>query len=199
MKTQATAEPRPSGLITIRKELSPKRLEELLSSAPAKNYAELTEFVDVRLEDALPDYGKMSMDGIVKELCSVENLDGVYLGGMGIGGYIPSEIGDLQNLTMLDLSGNDLSGYIPSEIGNLRYLRMLDLSGNDLRGRIPYEIRELKLLEELYLQENDLDGLQAGADKILTLPYLRIINVNGERFKNGYGDARDFGPRIPPE
>lgn len=61
----------------------------------------------------------------------------------GIGGVLPTEIGQLVKLEVLDLSKNKkegvegslgLSGGIPVEIGNLVELKILVLFENDLSG-----------------------------------------------------------------
>ena len=61
----------------------------------------------------------------------------------GIGGVLPTEIGQLVKLEVLDLSKNKkegvegslgISGGIPTEIGNLVELKILVLFENDLSG-----------------------------------------------------------------
>ena len=62
----------------------------------------------------------------------------------GIGGVLPTEIGELVKLEVLDLSKNKkegvegslgISGDIPTEIGNLVELKILVLFENDLSGK----------------------------------------------------------------
>ena len=71
---------------------------------------------------------------------SIENTTELNLGGSGLTGEIPSEIGNLTNLTRLYLDDNQLAGEIPSEIGNLTNLNSLYLDNNQLSGIIPDEI-----------------------------------------------------------
>ena len=76
---------------------------------------------------------------------SVENTTEINLGGSGLTGEIPSEIGNLTNLTFLSLGDNQLTGSIPSEIGNLTNLTFSScrLDNNQLTGSIPSELGNL--------------------------------------------------------
>jgi len=82
----------------------------------------------------------------------------IWLGGMGLSGSIPPEIGCLTNLTHLHLRTNQLTGDIPQEIGNLTNLTVLYLYQNELTGEIPSEIGNLTNLEGLNLSSNQLTG-----------------------------------------
>ncbi|XP_039173772.1 receptor-like protein EIX2 [Eucalyptus grandis] len=97
--------------------------------------------------------------------------------GRGLGGRIPSTIGQLASLRYLDLSYNNLSGNIPESIGQLRNLelmhfgpipstirqlsslRLLDLSSNNLSENIPKSIGQLSNLELIDFNNNRLDGV----------------------------------------
>ncbi len=79
----------------------------------------------------------------------------LYLGGNGLSGPIPLELGDLAALERLDLAGNPhLTGPIPAELGNLAALEGLHLSYNGLTGPIPPELGDLAALERLDLAGN---------------------------------------------
>ena len=52
----------------------------------------------------------------------------ILLGGMGLNGRIPKELGSLANLQRLWLWGNQLTGEIPPELGGLSNLTELYLS-----------------------------------------------------------------------
>ena len=76
---------------------------------------------------------------------SIENTTELDLGGQGLTGSIPPEIGSLTNLRHLYLYNNQLTGSIPSEIGNLTNLTRLYLENNQLTGVIPEGICDLDI------------------------------------------------------
>ena len=78
------------------------------------------------------------------------------LGGNGLTGEIPSELGDLVSLQILSLHRNGLTGEIPSELGDLVSLQILSLHRNGLTGEIPSELGDLANLKVLDLQDNGL-------------------------------------------
>ena len=82
----------------------------------------------------------------------------INLGGIGLSGAIPLELGGLANLERLELHQNDLSGAIPRALGGLSNLIHLNLAGNGLSGEIPPELGGLARLEALRLSYNGLSG-----------------------------------------
>ena len=80
------------------------------------------------------------------------------LGGNGLTGGIPAELGDLSSLEWLALSENGLTGEIPAELGNLASLGLLNLEHNGLTGKVPPELGDLANLRELWLGDNGLTG-----------------------------------------
>ena len=67
---------------------------------------------------------------------SIENTTELDLGGQGLTGSIPPEIGNLTNLTRLYLKNNQLTGEIPQEVCDLIESNNLPISnittGNNL-------------------------------------------------------------------
>ncbi len=87
-----------------------------------------------------------------------ERVTRLNLGGIGLSGRIPPELGNLSNLEWLNLSGNELSGEIPAELGRLTNLESLSLGPNKLTGEIPPELGNLSNLTNLWLAGNELTG-----------------------------------------
>jgi Leucine-rich repeat (LRR) protein len=108
------------------------------------------------------------------EYYSIENTTELDLGGQGLTGSIPPEIGNLTNLTNLSLSSNQLTGSIPPEIGNLTNLTELKLYSNELTGSIPPEIGNLTNLIELRLNYNQLTGIPPEIGNLTNLTYLSL-------------------------
>ena len=100
----------------------------------------------------IEDWDGISVGGTPMRVISIS------LGGRGLSGTIPGELGNLSSLTYLDLSFNQLAGTIPSELSNLSKLTGLDLGGNELTGTIPSELGGLFNLTGLNLSRNQLTG-----------------------------------------
>ena len=64
-------------------------------------------------------------------------VSGLNLGGKGLNGTIPPELGSLSDLRKFRLSGNSLSGSIPAEFNNLAFVDEFYLNSNQLSGEIP--------------------------------------------------------------
>ena len=65
------------------------------------------------------------------------------LGGLGLDGEIPTELGSVANLRSLDLRDNQLTGIIPAELGDLVNLQELYLGGNRLSGCVSDDLRDV--------------------------------------------------------
>ncbi|XP_054813135.1 probable LRR receptor-like serine/threonine-protein kinase At3g47570 isoform X5 [Prosopis cineraria] len=81
------------------------------------------------------------------------------LGGMGLKGALPSQIGNLSFLEELDLHSNSFYGMIPPSVFNLSSLEQIILSNNSLSGSIPLEIARLQRLKILSISSNNLSGM----------------------------------------
>ena len=82
----------------------------------------------------------------------------LWLGGYGLQGEIPTEVGNLTSLTQLYLDSNLLTGPIPTELGGLTSLTELYLDSNLLTDSIPSGLGNLASLTRLYLDSNLLTG-----------------------------------------
>ncbi|KAJ0081877.1 hypothetical protein Patl1_10479 [Pistacia atlantica] len=77
---------------------------------------------------------------------------------LGLGGTIPSQLGQLSSLQILDVSNNEFSGIIPSSIFNISTLESIDFSVNQFSGSFPSIIFNLSSLSYIDLSENRLSG-----------------------------------------
>lgn len=77
---------------------------------------------------------------------------------LGLGGHLPTEIGNLSKLVSLGIYNSALTDTIPSSIGNLTFLENLKLSSNNIVGSIPASIGNLSNLEHLDLSHNQMSG-----------------------------------------
>ena len=97
------------------------------------------------------------------------------LGGNGLTGAIPAELGDLAALEVLFLQNNRLSGAVPPELGDLSRLQWLRLAHSQLSGAIPPELGRLSNLEKLDLYGNRLtDPIPAELGKLSSLEWLEL-------------------------
>ena len=69
----------------------------------------------------------------------------VLIGGFGLNGTIPRELGDLALLEQLVLDTNALTGPLPRELGKLTNLQILSVAETGLTGPIPTELQQLPL------------------------------------------------------
>ena len=107
----------------------------------------------------------------------------ILLGGIGLDGKIPKQLGSLANLTWLYLDNNQLTGEIPRELGGLSNLNYLILADNQLTGEIPRELGGLSNLQWLYLHRNELTGEippELGGLSNLTRLSLSVNQLTGE-------------------
>ena len=128
--------------------------------------------------------GGMGLNGrIPPELGGLSNLTRLSLFSNQLTGEIPPELGRLANLTGLYLYVNQLTGEIPPELGGLSNLQRLGLAGNQLTGEIPPELGGLSNLTELVLADNGLTGEippDLGGLSNLTGLYLYDNQLTGE-------------------
>ncbi|KAL7469144.1 hypothetical protein ACHAXS_009396 [Conticribra weissflogii] len=99
--------------------------------------------------------------GIVCDIIGgIETVTDIDLGGNGLGGTIPLELGHLSSLSVLDLSFNALSGGIFTTISMLNRLESVSLNDNLLSGElnIPDEMKDFDYLEAFRIEHNELVG-----------------------------------------
>ena len=115
-------------------------------------------------------YGVIVVGGRVTEL---------HLGGNGLRGEIPAEIGRLTQLRQLRFGeGNVLTGELPAEMSRLTRLEVMDMGDGELSGSIPAWLGDLTNLRWLNLLGNKLEGEVPMELGKLTNLELLTINLN---------------------
>lgn len=110
-------------------------------------------------------------------------------GPPGLGGTLPSALGDLTYLQSLTISPGEIQGTIPDSIANLQSLKTFSLSANAVSGRIPSAFGSLKSLETLQIRKNHIEGqVPAG---IGGLRALRVLVLAENRLWGSVPTLRD--------
>ena len=118
----------------------------------------------------------------------VETLDGrviaLHLGGNGLRGEIPPELGNLTQLRELWFGdGNNLTGELPPELSSLASLEVLDLGYSDVSGSIPAWLGELTRMRSLYLDGNQFEGELP--EELGNLVQLELLTLHDNRGLTG--------------
>ena len=129
----------------------------LFGELPSKLVGNLPELAFLHLS-----YNKMvshdnntNLDPFFIALGNCTKLLELELAGMGLGGRLPSSIGQLGvQLNYLLLQENQIFGSIPPNLAKFSNLLVLNLTYNLLNGRIPSEISQLSSLQQLFLSHN---------------------------------------------
>ncbi|KAL7524280.1 hypothetical protein ACHAWF_000886 [Thalassiosira exigua] len=79
-------------------------------------------------------------------------------GSHGLGGTIPSFLGQFPNLEFLMLDTCAFNGTLSMSLGNLQKLSFLDVNSNNLGGKIPTQLGKATSLKTLVLANNDFEG-----------------------------------------
>ncbi|KAJ0083130.1 hypothetical protein Patl1_11931 [Pistacia atlantica] len=101
----------------------------------------------------------ISQVSIPKEIESLTQLKGMYLGDNKLQGEIPKGAWQSENTGDIITQNNSLMGTIPSLIFNLSSLIFMDFSNNSLSGSLPENMcQRLPNLETLSMSHNQLTG-----------------------------------------
>ena len=105
----------------------------------------------------------------------------LHLGGNGLRGEIPPELGNLEHLRELWFGdGNRITGEFPPELSKLTRLEVLDLGFSEMSGPIPAWLGGLKRLRSLYLDNNRFEGeLPAELGNLSRLELLTLFGNRG--------------------
>ena len=126
------------------------------------------------------------------------------LGGKGLNGTIPPELGEIDRLRRLYLSGNALTGSLPDELNNLGRVEEFYLNTNRLSGEIP-DLSDLgsdlgpTAIIHIRLQFNRLTGdiqdVNLPTDRIKTLYLIgNLLTGDPSQFLDGIKDSVMYGP-----
>ena len=74
----------------------------------------------------------------------------------GLGGQIPSFLGDLTTLQSFSIADCSFTGTIPESIGNLGLMQQMWLYGNQLTGEIPASLGNLNFMRIFEVEDNNL-------------------------------------------
>ncbi|XP_037494964.1 putative leucine-rich repeat receptor-like serine/threonine-protein kinase At2g24130 isoform X2 [Jatropha curcas] len=122
-----------------------------------------------------------NLEPFFNALGNCTDLEELELAGMGLGGSMPSSIGQLSTtMHSLVLQENQIYGSIPSGIGNLSGLTLLNLTSNYLNGTISAKISQLLNLEQLFLSHNLFTGAIPAA--LGQFPKLGLIDLSNNQF-----------------
>ena len=104
----------------------------------------------------------------------------LHLGGNGLRGEFPAEIGRLTHLKEMWFGdGNHLTGEFPPEMSRLTLLEVIDLGYSEVRGAIPAWLGDLRSLRSLYLDGNRFEGeIPAELGNLL---HLELLTLNGNQ------------------
>ncbi|CAL5395123.1 unnamed protein product [Camellia sinensis] len=94
---------------------------------------------------------------------------------MGIGGTIPTHIGNLSFLSYFNIINNTFHGHLPGEMARLHRLKVVDFRINNFGGGVPAWFGNLPKLQYLLLSNNSFTGsVPASIGNISTLESLDL-------------------------
>ncbi|KAG7992714.1 hypothetical protein I3843_02G140800 [Carya illinoinensis] len=155
-------------------------LSGVLPSEIVRNLPEL-EYLHLSYNNMESHDDNTNLVPFFNALGNCTHLKEVELFGIGLGGKLPSSIGQLGvNLTALSLQENKIFGSIPLELANLSKLVNLNLAFNLLSGIEAEEMGRLSRLEQLLVSHNVFTG--AIPSKLSKLAHLGLLDLSHNRF-----------------
>ncbi|KAF5749489.1 leucine-rich repeat transmembrane protein kinase [Tripterygium wilfordii] len=132
--------------------------------------------------------GNSNLEPFFASLVNSSNFQELELAGNGLGGTIPSIIGDLSaKLVQIHLDDNLIYGSIPLQLSNLVNLTLLNLSSNLLNGSIPPELCRMRKLERVCLSNNSLSGEVPAA--LGDIPHLGLLDLSKNKLSGSIPDS----------
>ncbi|XP_043697602.1 tyrosine-sulfated glycopeptide receptor 1-like [Telopea speciosissima] len=109
----------------------------------------------------------------------VPNLSTLDISNNTFTGLIPSSICLSYNMVkLLDFSFNEFSDQIPSGLGSCLHLEVFKAGWNQLSGTLPSDIYNILSLRQLSLPCNNISGNIDGADQIVRLANLVVLDLS---------------------
>ena len=124
-------------------------------------------------------------------LCSLTNLNTLYLYYNSLSGTIPIAIANLKQLNELGLDGNRFNGTLPAALLNFPQLRYLSMAQNSLSG-LPSAIHKNTVLSQLILENNRMVGTIPRGIGNLTNLYLLDLSNNAHQSCNNYYNGQSW-------
>ncbi|CAB9517395.1 Leucine Rich Repeat [Seminavis robusta] len=119
-----------------------------------------------------------SIPSLIGQLTSLEAIN---MGGTAISGVLPSELGLLSDTThSIAIINAQLEGRLPSELGLLHRMHDLLLDQNGFTGVLPEELGNVSSLEWIYLSDNSFTGTLPVS--MVQLPLLQQLYLDGNQF-----------------
>ena len=113
--------------------------------------------------------------------CSSDNVvTDIQLGGFGLTGTLPPQIGLLSSITHIELNDNLLHGTVPAQLNQLSNLVYYDISRNSLQGTFPSDLSSLQSLQFLALSGNSFTG--SIPSSLCSMDGLTSLYFNGNAF-----------------
>jgi len=124
---------------------------------------------------------------VFNTICDLTNLQELRLAKNGLGGGLPSKMGNMRALQILDLSDNQLDE-LPASMMDMRCLQKLLLSGNRFSS-LSLHLLPAESLLDLDVSKNMLDGTFAAETDLGAFQKLRSLNVAFNSLKRVCTDA----------
>jgi len=102
----------------------------------------------------------------------------------GLGGTIPSFVGNLTTLQSFSISECSFTGTIPESLGSLSLMQQMWLYGNQLTGEIPASMGDLKFLRIFEVEDNNLsDNMPQSVCDNFSIGMLQVLGADCDRLE----------------
>jgi hypothetical protein len=123
-----------------------------------QRYAYMSLLYSVNKETELLWYDSENECDWLGVSCTNGTVTSVRLGGKGLTGTIPADVGLWTRLKVFDVIGNYIKSTLPTTIGNWIYLETLNVNYNKFTGNVPSEVSAWTSLRNAYFNGNGFSG-----------------------------------------